>query len=345
MSKENLKRLKDNIGYADLEDIPRQIASIVDFTSFQHELESITEIVEEFTSKLWFNDTEEDSSIANIGDIIMDLREGNISPHNITKNITSIYQLSQNMFTLHDVLQESNQYINYGQRFYFLGTKLLVYRNILKSIQRDYPIDEEHEVPSLMLMLDYDDINNSTVDYLKFVLTRNFFKSNKDMIRKKLKGLKFVNMSTRKESISPRTLHNRIMDTSILFEDGIHSKDLYKEVENNYRAFYLKHLLDYCNTLYLWLNYEQLLKFIVTGSEEEIRTVKSKLEHALNLINDNAVDYLKQDDFSFSDIKFEDVDKNYADPLYQDLCKLFKYNYQIKMLHNLCDLVLNNNVN
>lgn len=345
MSKENLKRLKDNIGYAALEDIPRQIASIVDFTSFQNELENITEIVEEFTNKLWINSAKDDSTISNIGDIILDLREAKISPHNLTKNITSIYQLSQNMFTLHDVLLESSMYCNYAQRFYFLGTKLSVYRSILKSIQRDYPVDEKYEAPPLMLMLDYDDIHNNTVDYLKFVLTRNFFKSNKDMIRRKLKGLRFVNMNTRKESISPRTLQSRIMSTSIVFEEGTRSKDLYKEIENNYRAFYLKHLLDYCDELYSWLNYEQLLKSVVTESEEIVLSVKSKLEHALNIINDNAMDYLTEDDFSFNRIKFDDVDKNFADPLYKDLCKLFKYNYQIKMLHNLCDLVLSNTNN
>ncbi|WP_394863030.1 hypothetical protein [Paraclostridium bifermentans] len=336
MSKENLKRLKDTMGSEAIDLLPRQITSIVDFTSFQEELDNILGIVENFSNNLWSEENEDLGSFLNL---LLSVREGKISGDNLDNNIKSMTHLSQDMFTLHDALRDSNIFSNYAQRLYFVGTRLSLFKDVLVTIQGGYPLKEKGNCPDRVLLLDYKEVNSKTIDYLKYKLTRGFFIANKLALRKKLKSLRHVNVDMNKESLSLTSLYERVMSTNIVFEEALISKDLYEEIENNYRKFYLSHLLDYYKTLFAWLNPQQVLKTILTGTKADIKNLHTKLIGAYE-ISDLSLKKLFKQEISFNKIPFKAIDKNSADPLYKELCTLFRYTQHIKFLLLLSGVVV-----
>lgn len=332
MGKENLKRLKDIIGGETIDLLPRQTTSIVDFTSFQEQLDSIVKIVDDFTQDLWIT---AEGDLSKVGNLIWSLKEGTISESILKNNVESLSCLSEDMFTLHDSLVDSNIFSNYAQKFYFVGTKLNAIKDILNSILNGYPLETFGEMPDRILLLDYKEINSGTIDFLKYKLGRTFFITNKINLRKRLSNLRYVNTQMLKENISSTLLHRRIMDTDILFEEGKMPNEIYDTIEHNYRSFYISELLKYYAKLYECISPQQVLKRIVCDDKSKIDYDYSNLQFAYE-ITDPGLRNVFKDDHSFSKMKLNDIKGNSADPSYKELCNLFRYSYTIKILYTLC---------
>lgn len=332
MGKENLKRLKDTIGGETIELLPRQITSIVDFTSFQEQLESIVKIVDDFTEELWINSN---GDLGRIGNLLWSLKEGKISETILKSNVESLSYLAEDMFTLHDSLVDSNIFSNYAQKFYFVGTKLNVIKDMLNTVVSGYPLNTKGELPDRVLLLDYKEINTSTIDFLKYKLGRTFFITNKINLRKRLSALRYVNTQMLKENISSTLLYRRIMDTNILFEEGRMPSEIYDTIENNYRSFYISELIKYYNKLYSCISPQQVLKRILCNDRSNLETDYSNLQFAYE-VTDPGLKNIFKDENSFSRMKLNEINENSADPSYKELCTLFRYSYTIKILYILC---------